>query len=377
MRFVIISLIWQIESGFVSETLVLKNIVCRYDDRAVVRGLSLRVNTAQLVCLLGPSGCGKTTVLRAIAGFHNLTDGEILISGRSVSHRGFTLPPEQRRLGMVFQDHALFPHLTVARNVGFGVRSRSPSAKQAIVDEVLDLVGLQRVAGRYPHELSGGQQQRVALARALAPRPDLILLDEPFSNLDIELRERLGGEVRDILKRHGTTAILVTHDQHEAFALGDQVGVISEGRLLQWDTPYNLYHEPCCRFVADFIGQGVLLPGMLLQPDTVETEIGIIQGNRAYNWGKGARIDVLLRPDDIVPDPQSPLQAMVTHKAFKGAEILYSLRLPSGGKVLSLFPSHANHGIGEHVGIRVQADHLVAFPEQEDRELTRREAQLN
>lgn len=359
-----------------SEILTLKNIICRYDDRPVVRELSLHVNTAQIVCLLGPSGCGKTTVLRAIAGFHNLVDGEILINGRNVSRRGFTLPPEQRRLGMVFQDHALFPHLTVANNVGFGVRNLSQSAKQTIVDEVLELVGLKGVAWRYPHELSGGQQQRVALARALAPRPDLILLDEPFSNLDIELRERLSGEVRDILKRHGTTAILVTHDQHEAFALGDHVGVMSEGRLLQWDTPYNLYHEPRCRFVADFIGQGVLLPGTLLQPDTVETEIGIIQGNRAYNWGKGARIDVLLRPDDIVPDPQSPLQAMVTHKAFKGAEILYTLRLPNGGKVLSLFPSHANHEIGEHVGIRVQADHLIAFPQQGAEDPSQRQAQL-
>jgi iron(III) transport system ATP-binding protein len=238
----------------------------------------------------------------------------------------------------------------------------SREQKQTIIDEMLELVGLTGMGDRYPHELSGGQQQRVALARALAPEPDLILLDEPFSNLDIELRERLSGEVREILKRRGTTAVLVTHDQHEAFALGDAVGVMHEGKLLQWDTPYNLYHEPGNRFVADFIGQGVFLRGTLLTPNTVETEIGMHKGNRAYPWERGTRVEVLLRPDDIVPDSTSPLQAQVVQKAFRGAEILYTLRLRSGGRVLSLFPSHADHALGERVGIRVQADHLVAFP---------------
>jgi iron(III) transport system ATP-binding protein len=348
-----------------NDTLTLTDVECRYDDHVVVQGLSLHVRAGGVVCLLGPSGCGKTTVLRAIAGFHPLTRGEILFDGCCVSRPGYTLPPEKRRLGMVFQDYALFPYLTVADNIGFGVRQRDNAERRTLVEEILDIVGLTGLARRYPHELSGGQQQRVALARALAPKPRLILLDEPFSNLDIDLRERLSAEVRDILKRQGTTAVLVTHDQHEAFALGDQVGVMHEGRLLQWDTPYNLYHQPNCRFIADFIGQGVFLPGTLLAPDLVETEIGVYKGNRRYHWGKGARIEVLLRPDDIVPDPGSSLQAEVVQKAFKGAEILYTLRLPSGGRVLSLFPSHADHEIGEHVGIRVQAAHLVAFPLEE------------
>ncbi len=343
-------------------TLSLRDIECRYDGRPAVRGLSAHVNAGNIVCLLGPSGCGKTTVLRAIAGFHNLDAGEIRIKGQVVSRPGATLPPERRSLGMVFQDHALFPHLTVADNVAFGLRRHGHAEKQRIVAETLELVGLAELAARFPHELSGGQQQRVALARALAPEPDLILMDEPFSSLDVEMRERLSAEVRDILKKRGTTAVLVTHDQHEAFALGDLVGVMRDGRLLQWDTPYNLYHEPGCRFVADFIGQGVFLPGTLLAPDTVETEAGIYKGNRAYNWPKGTRVEVLLRPDDIVPDPDSPLQAVIVQRAFKGAEILYTLQLPSGGRVLSLFPSHADHAPGERVGIRVQADHLVAFP---------------
>ncbi|MCR4302529.1 MAG: ABC transporter ATP-binding protein [Sulfuricaulis sp.] len=340
----------------------LHDIVCRYDGRLAVDGLSMHVSQGSIVCLLGPSGCGKTTVLRAIAGFHPLSLGNIWINGIAVSQPGFTLPPEKRRLGMVFQDHALFPHLDVAGNVGFGLRGVKDAQKKRLIGELLEIVGLSGMGWRYPHELSGGQQQRVAVARALAPNPDLILLDEPFSNLDIELRERLSDEVREILKQRGTTGVLVTHDQHEAFALGDAVGVMHEGRLLQWDTPYNLYHEPNSRFVADFIGQGVFLRGTLLTPDTIETEIGVHQGNRAYDWGKGEQIELLLRPDDIVPDPEGPLKAKVTQKAFRGAEILYTLQLASGGRLLALFPSHADHAIGERVGIRVQADHLVAFP---------------
>ena len=322
----------------------------------------MRVAPGSIVCLLGPSGCGKTTVLRAIAGFHPLRGGEIRIKSMSVSRPGYLLPPERRHLGVVFQDYALFPYLTVSDNIGFGLRGKTRAQKEAVVRDLLEVVGLSGYGRSYPHELSGGQQQRVALARALAPEPDLVLLDEPFSNLDIDLRERLSGEVRDILKRRHATAVLVTHDQHEAFALGDVVGVMREGRLLQWDTPYNLYHEPNCRFVADFIGQGVFLHGTLLTPDTVETEIGIYKGNRAYPWPKNTPIEVLFRPDDIVPAPESPLKAEVVQKAFKGAEILYTLRLMSGGRVLSLFPSHADHEIGERVGIRVKADHLVAFP---------------
>jgi iron(III) transport system ATP-binding protein len=345
-----------------SDILTLRKIECRYEGRPVVRGLSLHIAEGGIACLLGPSGCGKTTVLRAIAGFHPIEAGEILLKDQRVSTRDKTVPPEKRRLGMVFQDYALFPHLTAAANVGFGVRGMSETKRQAIVQDMLAIVGLEREGDRYPHELSGGQQQRVALARALAPKPDLLLMDEPFSNLDVDLRERLSGEVREILKEQGISGLLVTHDQHEAFAFGDAVGVMHEGRILQWDTPYNLYHEPNCRFVADFIGRGVFLPATLIAPDTVDTELGVYQGNRAYPWPAGTRIELLLRPDDIVPDPQSRLRAEVIQKAFKGAEILYTLRLPGGRVLLSLFPSHADHGVGETVGIRVEVNHLVAFP---------------
>ncbi len=345
-----------------STLLELKNIRCLYEDRVAVEDLSLHANKGDIICLLGPSGCGKTTVLRAIAGFHPLAEGEILIKGQSVSRKRYSLPPEKRHLGMVFQDYALFPHLNVAANVGFGLRSNSGKAKESLINDMLELVGLAGMARRYPHELSGGQQQRVALARALAPQPDLLLMDEPFSNLDVELRERISGEVRDILKKQAITAILVTHNQHEAFALGDRIGVMHEGRLLQWDSSYELYHEPRCRFVANFIGQGVFIDGAMMSPDTVETEIGTHKGNRAYGWDQGTKVEVLFRPDDIVHDDASQLRASVTHKAFKGAEILYTLELASGNRLLSLFPSHADFAIGDEVGIRVAADHLVVFP---------------
>ena len=344
-----------------------------YGPHQVVRGLSLRLKTGQIGCLLGPSGCGKTTVLRCIAGFEAIAAGEIRLDGRCVSRPGRGLAPEERRIGMVFQDYALFPHLTVAANIGFGLRSLAAPAKDARVAELLATIGLAEHGARYPHELSGGQQQRVALARALAPRPALLLLDEPFSNLDVDLRERLSYEVRDIIKATGTTAVLVTHDQHEAFAVADEVGIMNHGVIQQWDSPYNLYHRPANRFVADFVGQGVFVEGAVLSDHQVEVELGVLNSQVPVQCCPGCaasaepcRVDVLLRPDDVVHDDASPLRAEVLHKAFRGAEILYTLRLASGTRVLSLVPSHHNHRLGEYIGIRLDVDHVVTF-EQEAR----------
>ena len=222
--------------------LELKNIQQAYGQQLVVNNLSLTLEKGQIGCLLGPSGCGKTSVLRCIAGFEPVIAGEILLSGVRVSGNGVFLPPEQRHIGMVFQDYALFPHLTVIDNIGFGLHQLPKNDRGPRVNELLGTVGLSDAANKYPHELSGGQQQRVALARALAPRPDLLLLDEPFSNLDVSLRERLSLEVREILKSQNTTAILVTHDQNEAFAIADEIGIMHRGEIQQWDSAYNLYH---------------------------------------------------------------------------------------------------------------------------------------
>ena len=333
-----------------------------YGANSVVRGLDFSLAEGRIGCLLGPSGCGKTTVLRCIAGFEPVTGGSIALSGRTVSAPGRLTPPEERRIGMVFQDYALFPHLTVAGNVGFAFGRRPSAEARARIEAMLALVGLAGSDDVYPHELSGGQQQRVALARALAPEPDLLLLDEPFSNLDIDLRERLSLEVREIIKRAGITTVLVTHDQHEAFALADEIGIMHEGRIEQWDSAYNLYHQPATRFVADFVGRGVFLRGVVAGEGRLVTELGELDTALPTPGVDGRAVDLLLRPDDIVHDDASPWRAEVSAKAFRGADFLYTLTLASGTHVLSLVPSHHDHAIGEKIGIRLAIDHVVAFP---------------
>ena len=262
---------------------------------------------------------------------------------------------------MVFQDYALFPHLDVARNVAFGLGRLGGAERAARTRRMLDLVGLADAGHAYPHELSGGQQQRVALARALAPEPELLLLDEPFSNLDVDLRERLSVEVRAILKAAGITAILVTHDQHEAFAIADEVGIMNDGAIDQWDSAYNVYHQPRTRFVADFVGQGVFVRGVADGSGRLVTELGELSGSLPDGVAPGDAVDVLLRPDDIVHDDASPWRAAVQSKTFRGAEFLYTLALASGTRILAVVPSHHDHAIGEAIGIRLEIDHVVAF----------------
>lgn len=345
--------------------LELQQLSHAYGGHPVIDGLSLELAPGTISCLLGPSGCGKTTVLRCIAGFERPDAGTIRVGEELVSAPSGHVPPERRRIGMVFQNYSLFPHLSVAANVAFGLQALPSAERKARVHALLELVGLPSQAGRYPHELSGGQQQRVALARALGPRPRLLLLDEPFSSLDVDLRERLAAEVGAILRAEGTTAVLVTHDQHEAFAMADQVGVMHGGRIQQWDTPYNLYHRPLNRFVADFIGQGAFIPGQVLAGGAIGIELGALRNvapGSASAWRPGEAVTVLLRPDDVVHDDASPVTAEVVAKAFRGAEFLYTLKLGSGQEVLSLVPSHHDHAPGERIGIRLDVDHVVAFP---------------
>ncbi|MCO5119820.1 MAG: ABC transporter ATP-binding protein [Burkholderiaceae bacterium] len=338
----------------------------------VLNGLSFSLRDGEIGCLLGSSGCGKTTALRAVAGFVHPSDGRIHIGGRTVSDSRRCTEPESRGVGVVFQDYALFPHLDLAANVAFGLRRLTPAERRARVAEMLELVGLPAIGERYPHELSGGQQQRVALARALAPAPSILLLDEPFSNLDPDLRERLALDLRDILQRARITALLVTHDQYEAFALADRVGVMHDGRIEQWDSPYRLYHQPQTRRVADFVGLGSFLPGRIHVVDgrpEVSIELGSLpirtrddQAMAATQASASGEVQVLLRPDDVIHDDDSAIRAEVVRKAFRGASFLYTLRLPSGATLLALVPSHHDHAIGERIGIRFDADHVVTFP---------------
>jgi len=335
--------------------------------KAILKGIHFQLAAGEIGCLLGPSGCGKTTALRLIAGLETLQTGRIELAGICIADGQQHTPAHERQIGLVFQDYALFPHLSVTENIAFGLAAWPKNERRARIAAMLALVGLSAEADAAPHQLSGGQQQRVALARALAPKPRLLLLDEPFSSLDVELRERLSIEIRDILKSEGITALLVTHDQREAFAMADQIGVMNDGIIQQWAPPHQLYHQPKNRFIADFVGEGVLVPGRVRAAHQVEIELGLLDGvatcdgESCLALGQDALVDVLLRPDDIMHDDASPLLAEVERRAFRGADFLYTLRLPSGQRILALVPSHHDHAIGEAIGIRLMVEHVIAF----------------
>ncbi len=357
-----------------------QNLIVGYDDTIVVNGLSLVLEQGEIGCFLGYSGCGKTTALRAIAGLEQSRGGTIYLNNQRLTEKtarqSFAVAPAKRGMGMVFQDYALFGHLSVAKNIAFGLNKWSATDKKARVAEMLSLVELTEHADKRPNELSGGQQQRVALARALAPKPKLLLLDEPFSNLDVVLRESLAMNVRDILKRTNTTAILVTHDQNEAFALADKVGVMDKGRLVQWARPSELYHEPVSPFVAEFVGEGAMIDG-IIKEGHVETALGNIYRRMEvydesgqpqyceYDYPNGTPIKVLVRPDDIIHDDDSTQTALVIGRVFRGANYLYRLQLDDGQTVLSLVASHHNHAIGSHIGILPLLEHVVVFDEKD------------
>ena len=357
-----------------------KDLVVGYDDTIVVNGLSLDLQQGEIGCFLGYSGCGKTTALRAIAGLEESRGGKITLNNQRLTEQAarisFAVAPAKRGMGMVFQDYALFGHLSVAKNIAFGLNKWSAADKKARVAEMLALVELSEHADKRPSELSGGQQQRVALARALAPKPKLLLLDEPFSNLDVVLRESLAMSVRDILKRTNTTAILVTHDQNEAFALADKVGVMHKGKLVQWATPSELYHKPVSPFVAEFVGEGAMIDG-IIKEGHVETALGDIYRRMEvydasgqpqyceYDYPNGTPIKVLVRPDDIVHDDESIQTALVVGRVFRGANYLYRLQLADGQTVLSLVASHHNHEIGTQIGILPILEHVVVFDEKD------------
>jgi iron(III) transport system ATP-binding protein len=322
--------------------------------------LTLSLERGRILALLGPSGCGKTTTLRLIAGFEAPDAGHIAIGGRLVAEvDGVAVPPEDRGVGVVFQDYALFPHLSVEANVAFGVSRLPRPARRARVAQMLELVGMADLAGRYPHELSGGQQQRVATARALAPAPALLLLDEPFSNLDADLRAQMRDEVHGLLRATGTTAIFVTHDQEEAFAIADEVGVLSQGRLEQLGSPETIYHHPATPFVAEFVGAADFLPGLVTERGIV-TEIGVFDNVEGRDPGTTVR--VMIRPDDVTFVPDGAGEAVLLQRHFRGSETLYGLGLPSGARVHSSQPSAASFAPGLRVRPEAHVIHVVTFP---------------
>jgi iron(III) transport system ATP-binding protein len=339
------------------ELLILDRVSKRFHatEPPAVDALSLRVSEGEILALLGPSGCGKTTTLRLIAGLEQPDQGTITLRGQIVAGPGRAVPPEARGVGIVFQDYALFPHLTVGDNVAFGLPR---PARRSRVDEVLDLVGLRDLAPRYPHELSGGQQQRVALARALAPAPALLLLDEPFSNLDADLRTQMRDEVERILRASRTTAVFVTHDQEEAFTLADRVGVLRAGHIQQLAPPQELYHRPATRFVAAFVGAADFLPGSVTDQGIV-TEVGTFANVDQLPTGRS--VDVMIRPDDITFVPQADGPGTIVRRYFRGSETVYCIRLPSGDRVHSSQPSASVLPTGMRVRPEAHVLHVVAF----------------
>jgi iron(III) transport system ATP-binding protein len=326
-----------------------------YGRHVAVRDVTLNVRAGEIACLLGPSGCGKTTLLRAIAGFQALSAGNIALRDRVISTSDYSLAPEQRRVGMVFQDFALFPHLDVRRNIAFGLHRLARDQRRRRVEELLCLVGLADSARAMPHQLSGGQQQRVALARALAPQPDILLLDEPFSSLDSELREELAGEVRDLLVRNGTTAVLVTHDQQEAFAMADKVALLRAGSVVQTATPRELYAHPANAFVAGFIGQGAIIDVTVSANGQLSHGLGV--------WGRehsgAGPLRLLLRPEDVRYDPQSALRLKVAARRFCGGHSRYQLQLPDGQQISALTPPDVIIPVDETLPVHINLDHAV------------------
>lgn len=342
----------------VAPGLRLNGVVKHFPGVEAVSGVTLDQPKGQLLALLGPSGCGKTTTLRLIAGFEQADAGLIEIDGLRVTDGKTHLPPEQRRVGMVFQEYALFPHLSVAENVRFGLFRYHGDAEKR-VNEVLELVGLSGLGQRAPHALSGGQQQRVALARALAPEPALVLLDEPFSNLDAGLRVRVRAEVRSILKAAGATAVFVTHDQEEALSLVDRVAVLIGGRVRQLGTPQQIYHQPVDRAVAEFVGNANFIPGSAAGR-SAESELGALE---LLNEAHGP-VDLLLRPENIVLAPAAAdAPAHVRHILFFGHDQLITVQLASGREVEARLGPYYTYAVGQPVAVRGVGP-VMAYPTQ-------------
>lgn len=334
---------------------------------------TLRVYRGEVLALLGPSGCGKTTTLRMIGGFERPDSGLVMINNQVVAGPKRWIAPERRGLGVVFQEYALFPHCRVKDNVSFGLHKMSRHQRATRVAEVLELVGLSEMSNRYPHELSGGQQQRVALARALAPKPLVILLDEPFSNLDADLRVQMRCEVKRILQEANSTAIFVTHDQQEALAVGDRVAIMNRGQLEQVDTPERVFHTPATRFVAEFLGIADFIPGVTTGKG-LQTEIGLIE--QATPGAIGRAIEVMIRPHDVMLYPQGNGKGEILNLEFHGAENLYTVRLPSGQLIRSSQSHIVSLPLGTRVHTKCEAGHALTCFEGESAVICPQECDL-
>ena len=340
--------------------LEIKNISLNLDGDRILDNLNLSINEEEIISIIGPSASGKTSLLRVIAGFENITTGKIKLNNQVVDDTLIVIGPEKRNIGIIFQDLALFPHLNCAENITFGI-SKLPTEEQIQrLQRLEEVLSITEISKKFPHEISGGQQQRVAIARALAPKPEILLLDEPFSALDEELKEKLLADVKILLKEEKITTIVITHNIKEAFQLSDKIAFLNDKKIIQIDSPYNIYHKPMTREIANFCGIGSFINGKIVDANHVLTDLGKHFGETSP-YDIGTNVDIMIRPDDVIHDDDSTKSAKVVEKIFHGSDFLYKLKLSGGENIFCYTPSHHNHAVNEVIGIKSEMDHLILF----------------
>ena len=343
-----------------NDKLNLQSVKIALDSKVILDDVNLKIDTGEIVSLMGSSASGKTSLIRSIAGFHNISSGTIQIDGQVVDDSIRRSDVAMRNVGVIFQDLALFPHLTVRENICFGLNNIDSTQQQNRAKKLEDLLSIENITNRYPNQISGGQQQRVAIARAIAPKPNLLLLDEPFSALDYELKDNLMSDIMKLIKSENITAILITHSAEEAFKMSDKIAFISDNTITQFANPYDIYHRPASKEIANFFGISSYIKAKITDSSHIKCILGDFVG-MVDQYNKDAKVDLLIRPDDIIHDDDSLFSAKVTEKTFRGSDFLYELELKDGQKIFCYAPSHHNHQVNEVIGIKLDLDHLVIF----------------
>ncbi len=340
--------------------LEIENISLNIDGNLIIDNLNLNICEQEIISIIGPSASGKSSLLRIIAGFENVNSGRVKINGVIVDDRSKVVEPQNRQVGIIFQDLALFPHLNCEDNILFGISKHTPAEKFKRLNRLSSLLDISGILKSFPHEISGGQQQRIAIARALAPKPEILLLDEPFSALDEKLKETLMSDVKKLLQEEKITTIVITHNIKEAFEISDKIAFLDDKKIIQYDTAYNLYHKPLTKEIANFCGIGSFINGKVIDANHVQTKLGQFFGNTSQ-FTIGSNVKVMIRPDDIIHDDNSTQSAKVIEKSFHGSDFLYKLELSDGERVFCYTPSHHNHALNEVIGIKPVIDHLIIF----------------